>query len=110
MKPSELLREGRNQLFERGHTKGELERDGQVCSIGALYCAVYGTARPSGQALADMETHSQFLSAYRCLKRAANCDFVADWNDRPNRTFSEVIDAFDKAEKLAEAAEAEVDA
>lgn len=105
MKPSEVIREARNVLFERGWTRRQLEHDdGSVCAMGALRIAAYGAVLGWGP---------EVESARDCLIAAdAHLpDFITDepsvpaWNDYPGRTFGEVIDAFDKAEKLALIAE-----
>lgn len=62
----------------------ERHMSGRRCSLDALLDA--GRGRESGAVLA--------------LKRAARLssnDFIADWNDTPERTHAEVLAAFDRA-------------
>jgi hypothetical protein len=92
MKPSEIIREGRNQLFERGWHQGDLiGPGGSVCGEGAVRCA--------------SEASTAVTRALVFLGVAVNYSPYFRWNDMPGRTFDEVVEAFDKAEKLAEAAE-----
>lgn len=103
MDAAELIREARHLLFERGWTKFELEdENGHLCAIGALQstvetcnCDAYRTAL---HALNE-------ASGLSCGRGGENCEHpIARFNDHPHRTFQEVIDVFDKAEKIAESA------
>lgn len=107
MKPSEVLREARNVLFERGWHQGDFTpldaddepvADGPVCAYGAIG-VVLGDVCCEG---IDTTAVDPFLFAALGVGRDAE---IPEWNDEPGRTFGEVIDVFDKAEKLAEAAE-----
>lgn len=106
MKASELIREARNVLFERGWHQGyftpidddtgePLADDGPVCIYGAIGC-VLGDVENKGISTAAVDP---FLFAV--LDVEDDCE-VTEWNDAQERTFSEVIDALDRAEKLAE--------
>lgn len=103
MKPSEVIREARNILFERGWHQGDLEGvDGSVCAAGALYCAAIGQPIPSAGNMAlihnSNEPFQYLIQALAPLVEGG----VGSWNDVNGRTFDEVIDAFDRAEKIAE--------
>jgi hypothetical protein len=43
-------------------------------------------------------------SSHAILERAIGERFIGDWNDAPGRTHAEVLEAFDRAIALAEAA------
>lgn len=102
MRPSEIIREARNQLFERGWTQREAESsDGRVCIMGAVNFAVYGRSHCPMDYDAEKEGLRNRVADLLSPTGAA----VAHWNDAPGRTFDEVIEHLDKAEKLAEAAE-----
>lgn len=105
MKPSEIIREARNVLFERGWNQGDfLGADGSVCAYGALMA---GEGLEVKRVLdcdeACMTDAPEFLECV--LPRPLGRIAIADWNDHEDRTFDEVIEAFDKAEKLALIAE-----
>lgn len=96
MKTSEVLREARNLLVECGWHQGSLiGPHGELCLMGAL-----DRAAPSNHDLSDA-----FVAIRRSLPPHSH-KFVSEWNDDPATTFDDVIDVFDKAEKLAEASEA----
>lgn len=97
MKASEVLREARNVLFERGWYQGYYYSfaDDSVCLRGAVSVAHCG--RVMG-ALYESP-------AIRVLERIIPERNVAAWNDAPERTFDEVIDILDRAEKQALIAE-----
>lgn len=104
MKPSEVIREARNQLFERGWHQGGYEGpDGSVCMAGAVNAALTGRPR-----LLASESNATFalIDAVRAPLEAASDGHVPHFNDTEGRTFDEVIEAFDRAEKFAEQAEA----
>lgn len=97
MKPSEAFREAKCVLFERDwaqHTFGI--EGGSVCALGAIGVAL------TGDELGWLDQGSAIITT---LRRAIGGPITL-FNDAPGRTFDEVIDAFDKAEKLAEQAEA----
>lgn len=94
-KPSELIREARLKLFEKGWTQ-HTNRDratGAICALQAVDDAVGGRWDATAHAV---EAH---------LRDAVGGD-VMSWNDRTGRAFDEVVDAFDRAEKFAEIEEA----
>lgn len=95
MNAAEVLREARNVLFERGWHKGGIEgTDGSLCALGAIDRAARG----------GMGSQSDpFLAASRALQSVVGARSIGSWNDADDRTFDEVLEAFDKAEKIAEA-------
>lgn len=101
MKPSEVIRETKVQLFERGWAQGKFENDrGEVCVRGAIGLALFGDTSASIRQLACDPIEQLILEAVGCE--------VTGWNDDKSRTFDEVIDGLDKAEKLAEQRELNV--
>ena len=101
MKTSEVIREARNLLFERGWTKNYLKNAaGNVCLRGALMWAATGGI--------DWSAWDKISPAESIISsKLINGMNVASWNDEPSRTFDEVIEVLDKAEKIAEQQEAE---
>lgn len=98
MTPAEIIREARSLLFERGWTKHALEnRDGECCVLGALNLAQCGNAL-GREYLAD-GTREAVATA---IDPAAEFVSVSKWNNAAERTFPEVIDMLDRAEKIAE--------
>ena len=76
---------GHQSLDAHGNwVPAELKSAVKFCAVGAIRHA-YGTG-PAGVAMQD-----KMLSAVRPL-----CNFVADWNDRPERTHAEVISLLKK--------------
>ena len=100
MKTSEVIRGARNVLFERGWTKHYLHNSaGNVCLRGALMQATAG--RISWSVWDDISPAESIISG-----KLINGVNVAAWNNAPGRTFDEVIEVLDKAEKIAEQMEA----
>lgn len=92
MTPADVIREARNVLFERGWHKGSMYGPGQSgCLLTAL-----GVAAVGGQ--------EQIPLALRAIHEAGVSRCIPLWNDAPSRTFDDVIDMLDKAEKIAERA------
>src|SRR5690348_1929195 len=102
MKPSEVISEARNILFERGWTQGTYENDaGELCTLGALN-AVYQLKERAP----DVHLGAAIMSARVAVQESIGHKRIPTWNDHRDRTFSDVIDALDKAEKIAEQQEA----
>lgn len=97
MKASEIIREARNVLFERGWHKGDtLGPDGSVCTYGALIAA-------TGEEVQSESVRAVFADedATGFVERVIGAP-IGQWNDLPERTFAEVVDALYRAEKIAE--------
>lgn len=92
MKASEVIREAKNLLFERGWCQGDLMGPDGLCTRGALGVAATGSAYASNFASVEAEFF---------IKTVVYPVTVPGWNDAPGSTFGEVIDALDRAEKLA---------
>lgn len=91
MKTSEIINKTKSILFERGWRQSDIEApDGSLCVLGALSVARHGTT----VGLWDEEDGEVILATI------GRTD-VGGWNDEPGRTFSEVIDMLDLAEKKA---------
>lgn len=94
---AEVIREARNLLFERGWTQHVTEDDdGHLCLIRALNLA-------AGEGLGRVASIAH-PGADKAIASAVDDRVAFGWNDEPGRTFGEVIDILDKAEKFAEAA------
>lgn len=103
MKPSEALRKARELITPEGAwTQKEYARDqdgnglwpweeGAVC-----FCAMGALEKAAGGSEFSVEAHR----ANKYLNKV-NRDFTFNWNDAPNRTHAEVLEAFRRAEKLA---------
>lgn len=102
MSPSEVLEAAKWKILENGW----LQMTGEVAPLGSERCA--------GLAISDCE--GDHLMAYDYFYRAIGMDGdttiraglgpLYQWNDDPNRTLHEVLDAFDHAIKLAKEDEA----
>lgn len=111
MTPADIIREARNKLFELGWTKHCLQDDEtkEVCAIGALYAAICGVEENGEirwEVLQDNGTIRKLLVKLESFLKDAVPDsprLVAYYNDAAGRTFDQIIELFDKAEKYAEA-------
>ena len=48
--------------------------------------------------------HDVFQKSVKCIQTVTNCDSIAIWNDAPERTHAEVLEAFDRAIELVQCA------
>lgn len=85
--------------MERGWYQGDfIGPDGSLCALGACQAAM-------GNKVVSCKTGGENVpqDVYEPLLAATgSASFsVPAWNDEPRRTIHEVLDAFDKAEKLA---------
>jgi hypothetical protein len=98
MRPSEVIREGRNILFERGWHKGGYEGpDGSVCVVGACRAALLGDA-----CLPTSHEQSNDFTAIFDEALGGGWREASEFNDSPSTTFDDVIELLDRAEKIAE--------
>jgi hypothetical protein len=95
MNAAEAIREARNVIMERGWAQGSYKNSGgEVCAVGALLFVTRGRL--------NKQLHND---AYTALQKAIDLphsDCISVWNDADSRTIHEVLDAFDRAEKIAE--------
>jgi hypothetical protein len=106
MKPSEIIRKGRSRLFQHGWCQHSFQdTEGRLCAFGALRAAT-STVPESFEDSLDLPTQRACLYLEKSIGPDKHWFPIVGWNDEPGRTFSEVVDLFDKAEKLAEADEA----
>lgn len=105
----EILRGAKAVLERNGWHKGWFYDQTQslapencrVCSLGALRVVLFGT--PEGS-LATWSTAQElaYETAENLLNRASHTEWIARWQDRPERTEAEVLAVFDEAIVLAE--------
>lgn len=106
MKASEEIRATKELLMRSGWTKHHLIAfDGTRCLVGG----VLGAVQPENQAVV-LETIWGAIDApcRHCCGAPTRREMrreIEYWNDQPFRTFDEVCDVLDKAEKLALIAE-----
>ena len=100
MKSSEILLRGREILLEHGHTKFALADAHGVCARGALLLAVGANwqSTPAWKDYLQLGQPENYL--YRYLQLEHRWDIV-DWNNAPERTQQDVLDAFYEAALLA---------
>ena len=85
--PRRLLWDAANLIEKRGHAKHALEdASGRLCAIGALDCAA------TGSPLTCDFSDTGHLAWQRLTKRIG-CQQVSIWNNAPERTAAEVIQA-----------------
>lgn len=117
MKHSEMIRETKHKLFERGWAqRAQEDMDGTVCVVGAAKLAVYGeishvyTETITCGTIVMQQTmvrgHQMPRGLRPIIEEAIGGAKIERWNDREGRTFTEVVDALDRAEKIAEQREA----
>jgi hypothetical protein len=93
-------------LIERGWTQGDYVVSGCFCASGAIGKITVGRY-DEGDGDED-EQDLEFRNTISALGKAVDCEFsyeIARWNDAPERTQAEVIDAFKRAAELARAGE-----
>jgi hypothetical protein len=94
---STLLNKAADLLVQTGHTKWTLiDSQGQMCANGAIYFAAESRHL-------DFYAGADALASY--LKLGDRRQIPA-WNNAPERTGEEVIDAFRQAAKAMETADA----
>lgn len=99
MLASEAIREARTLLFERGWCQRSFGTGtgGPYCIHGALHHVVI------------RERHKEWFDmkedVHAALRLALDGEIGITWQDRDGRTFDEVIDALERAEKFALIAE-----
>jgi len=104
MTPAEIIREMRALLFERGWCRHGLTNAlDELCLLGAHNVAT------GMQADDEIAAYTQCFAsgAISALVEAVGCSgpyMLFIWQDEIDRTFDEVIDLLDKAEKIAERA------
>lgn len=104
MKPSEIIRESKCILFEQGWAQHTLsDSSGAVCAFGAINQAAHGSPRYGLRA--DERFSAAMGVATNALRKAIRTRDIPIWNNAPETTFDEVVEAFDRAEKIAEQAE-----
>lgn len=115
MKPVEVLRKAKALIEERGWCQGDFTNEaGCFCMLGACYAALGSTFNlrvelddDDGSVVArffEPSMDSFPSDVTRPLLAAVEAYYVHDWNDTRGRTKKEVLDAFDRAIALAEAA------
>ena len=76
----------------------------QFCMNGARLRALNAVAYPARCGVDDqVRQHRRLDDATQRLLREACGEYVPSWNDAPERTHTEVMEAFDRAIELAEA-------
>lgn len=111
MKTSEVLENAADILERDGWCQGNLVRpNGSRCSIGAIRKALRDEMALKVRSdpdyiISPAMTHYQEKLAIQWVLDAAEATgsvmHLPHWNDQPDRTKSEVLDAFRKAAKLA---------
>jgi len=87
MKPQQIYQKAKSALLERGWRQGARAcGDGRLCLAEALVAALDEAGQlPDGVALKTLARHIGFRDAGEAV----------DWNDKPGRTFSEVLERLD---------------
>lgn len=84
-----LLWEAARLIEERGHARGALvTSDGRMCALGALNCAATGDPRDT----LKRSNVPGYAKAFNAIRARAGGSIVS-WNNAPERTASEVIQA-----------------
>ena len=103
MKTSEILRKAADEIRRRGWyqgANGSSDRDREncpVCAMGAIRATLSG-GDPWGRV--DFRWESLLVDAVAVAATAS--DSLHGWNDDPERTVEEVLDAFERAAQAAE--------
>jgi len=102
LKTPELLRKAADEIRRRGWTQDDFgssnDRDNcSVCAWGAINAAAYDDPWDTGE---NGETES--LADFVAKVNNIGGNNLALWNDHPDRTVEEVLEAFEKAARAAE--------
>ena len=101
MELSELCRETRNQLFERGWAQGTVRNaGGNVCIMGAAIAAL-GLDAAMDPRYFGAEKVRMLLAFDGLVADVAKTNDAPEFNDSVETTFTAVIDTLDLAEKRA---------
>lgn len=73
---------------------------GADSDLAVCWCAWAAMWRANGSIYGP-----RLRSAERFLRKVTGCDFIDDWNDAPERTQAEVVEALRKAAALADTAQ-----
>lgn len=105
MLASEIIRKGKEVILERGWCQNKFEAfDGRVCMQGALNVAMYGQTCPLMLPSAAPSVRVE-KAVSAAMTAAVRGTAVPYFNDHFASRTDDVIDAFDRAEKLALIAE-----
>lgn len=92
---ADVLDKAHDELMLRGHHKGYLfDFNGGpgVCAVGAIRCAVWGSAFTRNEVNHVLD---QAVCAFRReVIRRGGAACITRWNDEPERTIDDVLDAF----------------
>jgi hypothetical protein len=104
-----IFRNAAKVIQGRGHSKGLYEQHtGEVCAVGALMAAEGKTPAHGLNPIGHVSQAVWFLSS-RIMSNTVDADpieRIADWNDAPERTASEVVETLLAAAKAIEEREA----
>jgi hypothetical protein len=87
-----ILRRAKALIPDKAHWWQGLVGDGKHHCAGT---AILAAARSVG--ISDITDHYAVDVAWGRLAKAAGVTVVTDWNDAPERTYTEVMAAFDRA-------------
>ena len=113
MKASEVLEQAKWKILEDGWGKFAFESvTGEVCIAGAVEAVTGGLEdrKPVEVENKDCQAACYFLAKATGVTYPVTYETegtsIAEWNDAPERTLTDVLDAFDMAIKLAKEDEA----
>lgn len=111
MKASEVLEQAKWKILEDGWGQGQYVGPlGEMCVAGALETVtggiVNGTLQPNMSSAPCAAAHTFLAQATGVSYPFDETGSIAEWNDAPERTLTDVLDAFDHAIKLAKEDEA----
>lgn len=102
--PSEFIREMKATHVQRGWVQNIMEDEyGHLCLVGARLV----TSKGLSLLYPEIGIYNIAGAALGSIADAIgiNRTELVEWNDHPHRTFNDLIDIYDKAEKLALIAE-----
>jgi hypothetical protein len=100
MKTSEVLRKAADEIRRRGWHQGHYGSDSSdpdscaVCALGAIHAADRDDPWEDSSDLS--------FAAASALSSVLDGEYVDVWNDNPERTVEEVLEAFEEAAQKAE--------
>ncbi len=85
---SDILQAARQRLITNGWRKDSMgAENGPHCAMGAIYW--------------EKDNLSKRTEVYSYIEHLVPRGYIGEWNDRPERTFEEVLEVFDNAISLA---------
>lgn len=86
-----------DEIEKRGWTQNQyVSSEGAVCLAGAIYTVIYDIPDPNPTDFAFSHPMYKTIPVFNEVAEIVGTEFVSGWNDKPERTETEVIEALRK--------------